>query len=122
MTRDLDKDDVKPRLLGHWGTCPGLNLAYAHTNALITELESKGESPEWIFVTGVSTFPRHNDASGATLTQQPGHGAPAVLSTLFLEGSMEKFYPEYPPTKDGLESFVRAFSFPGGFPSHVNGE
>lgn len=53
---------------------------------------------------------------------QPGHGAPAVLSSLFLEGTWEHFYPDYPATADGLEKFVKAFSFPGGFPSHVNAE
>lgn len=59
---------------------------------------------------------------GKETDAQPGHGAPAVLSTLFLEGSIEKFYPEYPMDKAGVESFIKAFSFPAGFPSHVNGE
>lgn len=50
----MSKDDIKPRLLGHWGTCPGLNFAYAHTNSLIQDLEDKGEDPDFIYVTGVS--------------------------------------------------------------------
>lgn len=54
MKRPLEQKDVKRRLLGHWGTCPGLNFAYAHTTHLISELESKGEEPDWLFVTGVS--------------------------------------------------------------------
>lgn len=54
LTRPLEEDDIKRRLLGHWGTCPGLNFAYAHTTSLISELEKGGEEPEWIFVTGVS--------------------------------------------------------------------
>lgn len=52
----------------------------------------------------------------------PGHGAPAVLATLYLEGAMSKFYPQYGRNKEGLQKFIRAFSFPGGFPSHVNAE
>ncbi|KAL7417777.1 putative phosphoketolase [Mrakia frigida] len=96
----LTHEHVKRRLLGHWGTCPGLNFVYAHTNVLINN------SPEsdFIFVTG------------------PGHGAPAVLATLYLEGAISKFYPQYGRNKEGLQKFIKAFSFPGGFPSHVNAE
>lgn len=53
LTRPLEKKDIKRRLLGHWGTCPGLNFVYAHTNALISDLEKAGESPQWMFITGV---------------------------------------------------------------------
>lgn len=52
----------------------------------------------------------------------PGHGAPAILSCLYMEGSITRFYPQYDESAQGLEKFVRAFSFPGGFPSHVNAE
>ncbi|KAG9041894.1 hypothetical protein FS837_011620 [Tulasnella sp. UAMH 9824] len=104
QSRPLTKDDVKQRLLGHFGTCPGLNLTYAHLLALISREEAKGNDLKAIYVTG------------------PGHGAPAVLSCLYLEGSMSHFYPQYPLTSTGLEKFVRAFSWPGGFPSHVNSE
>ncbi|KAK6910444.1 hypothetical protein I203_104476 [Kwoniella mangroviensis CBS 8507] len=104
LTRDLKTEDVKKRLLGHWGTCPGLNFAYAHTNNLITQHETDEGAPYFMFLTG------------------PGHGAPALLSTLFMEGAITRFYPEYPMSREGLESFIRAFSLPGGFPSHVNAE
>nr|XP_019044735.1 phosphoketolase [Kwoniella bestiolae CBS 10118]OCF23665.1 phosphoketolase [Kwoniella bestiolae CBS 10118] len=104
LTRELKTEDVKKRLLGHWGTCPGLNFAYAHTNNLITQHESDEAAPYFMFLTG------------------PGHGAPALLSTLFMEGAITRFYPEYPMSREGLESFIRAFSLPGGFPSHVNAE
>nr|XP_019011514.1 phosphoketolase [Kwoniella pini CBS 10737]OCF50295.1 phosphoketolase [Kwoniella pini CBS 10737] len=104
LTRDLKTEDVKKRLLGHWGTCPGLNFAYAHTNNLITRHESDQDSPYYMFLTG------------------PGHGAPALLSTLFMEGAITRFYPEYPMSREGLEDFIGKFSVPGGFPSHVNAE
>lgn len=54
LERPLNKEDIKLRLLGHWGTCPGLNFAYAHTNLLIRELEDAGEKPDFIYITGVS--------------------------------------------------------------------
>ncbi|KAK8854752.1 hypothetical protein IAR55_003491 [Kwoniella newhampshirensis] len=104
LTRKLEQEDVRKRLLGHWGTCPGLNFAYAHTNNLITTHETDGDVADFMFLTG------------------PGHGAPALLSTLFMEGAITRFYPEYPMSREGLESFIRAFSAPGGFPSHVNAE
>nr|XP_018261529.1 phosphoketolase [Kwoniella dejecticola CBS 10117]OBR83687.1 phosphoketolase [Kwoniella dejecticola CBS 10117] len=104
LTRELKTDDVKKRLLGHWGTCPGLNFAYAHTNNLITRHENDEEAPYFMFLTG------------------PGHGAPALLSTLFMEGAITRFYPEYPMSREGLEAFIGKFSVPGGFPSHVNAE
>ncbi|KAK4334960.1 hypothetical protein RTBOTA2_003703 [Rhodotorula toruloides] len=105
MQRKLTKDDVKPRLLGHFGTGPGLSLAYAHTQALLRRKgEEEGAEPKMIFVTG------------------PGHGAPAILSPLYIEGAISKFYPQYPLNEQGLEKFVKYFSWPGGFPSHVNAE
>lgn len=57
-----------------------------------------------------------------TVVWGPGHGAPGVLSGLYLEGSMTRFYPEYDLSKKGLDKFIKAFSFPGGFPSHINAE
>lgn len=92
-------DDIKPRLLGHWGTCPGLILAYAHLNLLATRAKQ-----DFIFVVG------------------PGHGAPAILGSLWLEGSLGKFYPEYSRDKAGLSNLVTKFSTPTGFPSHINAE
>lgn len=55
----------------------------------------------------------------AIADMQPGHGAPSLLSTLFMEGAITRFYPQYPMSAEGTESFIRAFSMPGGFPSHV---
>ncbi|KZZ96458.1 Xylulose 5-phosphate/Fructose 6-phosphate phosphoketolase [Ascosphaera apis ARSEF 7405] len=97
--RDLKFDDIKPRLLGHWGTCPGLVLVYANMTYLIKKHDLNS-----IFVTG------------------PGHGAPAILACLWLEGSMEPYYPEYSRDKKGLTNLVTTFSTPIGLPSHVNAE
>jgi xylulose-5-phosphate/fructose-6-phosphate phosphoketolase len=95
----LRPEHVKPRLLGHWGTAPGLNFMYAHINRAITErrLES-------MFVTG------------------PGHGAPAILANVYLEGTYSEVYPHIGRDIDGLRRFFRQFSFPGGVPSHVAAE
>lgn len=87
---------LKPRLLGHWGTCPGINLIYAHLNRLILRHEL-----EILLVTG------------------PGHGAPANLANLYLEGSLQEFHPEFTHGLEGLRKFVKSFSVPGGFPSHL---
>ncbi|KAH7055723.1 putative D-xylulose 5-phosphate/D-fructose 6-phosphate phosphoketolase [Macrophomina phaseolina] len=99
LERDLSFDDIKPRLLGHWGTCPGLILVYSHLNYLI-----KKHDLDMIYVVG------------------PGHGAPAILASLWLEGSMAKFFPEYSRTKQGLHNLITKFSTPGGPPSHINAE
>ncbi|KAF6225192.1 hypothetical protein HO133_010389 [Letharia lupina] len=99
LERDLQFEDIKPRLLGHWGTCPGLTLVYSHLNLLATQ-----QKKDIIFVVG------------------PGHGAPGILSSLWLEGSLGKFYPEYSRNKEGLHKLITKFSTPGGFPSHINAE
>jgi len=100
LKEKLSVDHIKPRQLGHWGTCPGLILAYVHYSRLVRDNKLDG-----LFVTG------------------PGHGAPAILSCLFMEGSLERFYPEkYPRNKVGFKNLVKSFSWPGGFPSHVNPE
>ncbi|KAH9945234.1 phosphoketolase [Epithele typhae] len=99
VERDITPDDIKPRLLGHWGTCPGLSLVYAHVNRLVAK-------------TGVD----------ALYVVGPGHGAPGILSCLWLENSLGNFYPKYSRDKEGLNALVKAFSSPGGFPSHVNAE
>jgi xylulose-5-phosphate/fructose-6-phosphate phosphoketolase len=94
MERDLKLEDIKPRLLGHWGTCPGLILVWSHLDLLIRNHEM-----DMIFVVG------------------PGHGAPAALASLWLEGSLEKFFPDrYQVSKDGLHNLITGFSTPGGFP------
>ncbi|KIL67461.1 hypothetical protein M378DRAFT_122372 [Amanita muscaria Koide BX008] len=99
LERALTFDDIKPRLLGHWGTCPGLTLIYAHLNRII-----------------------RNTGLDALLVVGPGHGAPAILSCLWLENSLSKFYPQYPRNKQGLGRLITRFSVPGGFPSHINAE
>ncbi|GAA97976.1 uncharacterized protein L969DRAFT_21530 [Mixia osmundae IAM 14324] len=96
----LEKRDVKRRLLGHFGTCPGLALVWAHTNLLI----QKEQDSRFLMITG------------------PGHGAPAILAGVYLEGSMTRFYPQYSLDKTGFNTFIRAFSWPGGIPSHVNAD
>jgi xylulose-5-phosphate/fructose-6-phosphate phosphoketolase len=87
---------IKPRLLGHWGTTPGLNLVYAHLNRLITDRDLSA-----LFVTG------------------PGHGGPGLVANTYLEGTYGETYPEIGFDHDGLRKLFRQFSFPGGIPSHV---
>ncbi|KAI8252314.1 putative phosphoketolase [Colletotrichum sp. SAR11_239] len=96
----LKPEHIKPRLLGHWGTCPGLILVWSHLNLLI-----RNHDMDMIYVIG------------------PGHGAPAALASLWLEGSLGRFYPDkYSLTKEGLHNLITKFSVPGGFPSHINSE
>ncbi|MBI5140110.1 MAG: phosphoketolase family protein [Candidatus Vogelbacteria bacterium] len=97
LARKLKFDDIKPRLLGHWGTCPGINFVYANLNCLI-----KRHEVEMIFVLG------------------PGHGFPAVQANLFMEGTLGKYYPEATQDLKGLGYIMRNFSWPYGFPSHSN--
>ncbi|KAJ8102482.1 XFP N-terminal domain-containing protein [Lipomyces tetrasporus] len=99
LERELTQDDIKFRLLGHFGTCPGLTLVYAHCNRLIVKNDL-----DMIYVVG------------------PGHGAPAILADLWIEDSLDAFLPDYPRNKKGLKKLIRSFSWPGGFPSHVNAE
>lgn len=96
LREPLNAEHVKDRLLGHWGTCPGINLICAHLNRIILR-----DDRDVLLITG------------------PGHGAPANLANLYLEGSLEVFQPEFSRDAGGLERFVRAFSWPGGFPSHL---
>lgn len=97
LEKKFVKDDVKRRVLGHWGTVPGLNLAYACSNILVRDHKLNA-----MFMAG------------------PGHGAPAVLANLFVEGSLEEFYPDFTVNKKGVAKLIHDFSWPGGFPSHVN--
>jgi xylulose-5-phosphate/fructose-6-phosphate phosphoketolase len=96
LDQPLKPEHIKDRLLGHWGTSPGINLIYAHLNRLIRRYDVN-----MLLVTG------------------PGHGAPANLANLYLEGSLLEYYPELTLDKSGLERFVKQFSWPGGFPSHL---
>ncbi len=92
----LTRDDVKPRLLGHWGTTPGLNFLYAHLNRAINERRQST-----IYVTG------------------PGHGGPGLVANAYLEGTYSKVYSHITQDTEGLRRLCRQFSFPGGIPSHV---
>jgi len=97
MQRDLTFDDVKPRLLGHWGSGPGVNFAYAHLSRL-----ARNHQQDMLFVLG------------------PGHAFPALQANLFLEGTLSHFYPDVPQNLDGIARMCRQFSWPYGFPSHSN--
>ena len=98
LLRDrLLPEHIKPRLLGHWGTSPGLNFIYVHLNRLITEQDVSA-----IFLAG------------------PGHGGPAVVANVYLEGVYSEIYPEIATNLDGMRRLFRQFSTPGGIPSHVS--
>ena len=96
LREPLTLDHVKPRLLGHWGTTPGLNFLYAHMNRVI-----KREDLDAIFVTG------------------PGHGGPGLVASTWLEGTYSELYPLISRDERGMRRLFRQFSFPGGIPSHV---
>jgi xylulose-5-phosphate/fructose-6-phosphate phosphoketolase len=96
LTEPLRPEHIKPRLLGHWGTSPGLNLIWAHLNRVIT-----AHNQSMIFVIG------------------PGHGGPAALANTWLEGSYSEVYPNVARDGRGMRELFRQFSFPGGVPSHV---
>jgi len=97
LTEPLTFDDIKPRLLGHWGTCPGINFIYANLNYLIKKHK-------------MSTM----------LILGPGHGFPALQANLFIEGTLKKYYPEVTENLEGLEYLCKNFCWPYGFPSHTN--
>ena len=96
LEEPLKPEHIKDRLLGHWGTSPGINLIYDHLNHLIMRYDL-----DMFLVTG------------------PGHGAPANLANLYLEGTLQDYYPDLTFDRAGVEKFVRSFSWPGGFPSHL---
>jgi xylulose-5-phosphate/fructose-6-phosphate phosphoketolase len=99
LAEPLRPEHVKPRLLGHWGTTPGLNLIYVHLNRLIVE-----QGAEIVYVIG------------------PGHGGPGIVANCWLEGTYSEVYPSIGRDVDGLRRLFRQFSFPGGIPSHVAAE
>lgn len=99
LTEPLKPEHIKPRLLGHWGTCPGINFTYAHLNrAIITH------DVNMMFVLG------------------PGHGFPAVQANLFLEGTLTKYFDKITHDTAGIEHMTHQFSWPYGYPSHSNPE
>ncbi|MEP7139809.1 MAG: phosphoketolase, partial [Caldimonas sp.] len=99
LKRPITRADIKPRLLGHWGTTPGLNFAYVHLNRVIRLHDLSA-----IFIAG------------------PGHGGPAVVANTYLEGTYSEVYPEVARNEAGMRRLFEQFSFPGGIPSHVAAE
>jgi xylulose-5-phosphate/fructose-6-phosphate phosphoketolase len=99
LREPLAEAHVKPRLLGHWGTTPGLNFIYAHLNRII-----RARGTDMLYVCG------------------PGHGGPAMVGNSWLEGSYGEIYPEVGDDGDGMRQLFRRFSFPGGVPSHASPE
>ncbi|OBJ86797.1 phosphoketolase family protein [Mycobacterium asiaticum] len=96
LAQPLEPEHVKPRLLGHWGTTPGLNLIYAHLNRIICNRDANV-----IYITG------------------PGHGGPGLVANAYLEGTYSEVYTGIEEDAEGLRKLFRQFSFPGGIPSHV---
>src|SRR5690625_322912 len=96
LREPLQPEHIKPRLLGHWGTTPGLNFIYAHLNRVITQRDLN-----MIYVMG------------------PGHGGPGPVAAAWLEGTYSETYPEVSQDLDGMQKLFQQFSFPGGIPSHV---
>lgn len=96
LERPLEPRDIKPRLLGHWGTCHGINVAYANLQAFF------GKDPNFSFVLG------------------PGHGFPALQANLFIDGELGKVDPKAAPNRDGIWYVCKNFSWPDGFPSHAS--
>ncbi len=96
LKRPLSITDIKPRLLGHWGTTPGLNFIYVHANRVIKKYDL-----DMIYIAG------------------PGHGGPGLVANTYLEGTYSEFYPNIPQNEAGMKRLFTQFSFPGGIPSHV---
>src|SRR5678809_639533 len=96
LKQTLTKDHIKPRLLGHWGTTPGLNFIYVHLNRLIRKHDL-----DMIYIAG------------------PGHGGPGLVANAYLEGTYSEVYPNVSQDEEGMKSLFKQFSFPGGIPSHV---
>jgi len=99
LKEPLTLKHIKPRLLGHWGTTPGLNFIYVHLNRLI-----KQHDLDMIYITG------------------PGHGGPALVANTYLEGSWSEIYHSVGQDEEGMQKLFKQFSFPGGIPSHVAAE
>jgi xylulose-5-phosphate/fructose-6-phosphate phosphoketolase len=96
LHQKLELAHIKPRLLGHWGTTPGLNFVYAHMNRAIVARDLDA-----LFIAG------------------PGHGGPGVVANTWLEGTYSEVYPDVSPNAAGMKRLFTQFSFPGGIPSHV---
>ncbi len=96
LKKTLTLEHIKPRLLGHWGTTPGLNFIYVHLNRVIKALDLN-----MIYITG------------------PGHGGPGLVANTYLEGTYSEIYPQVSQDEEGMKLLFKQFSFPGGIPSHV---
>jgi xylulose-5-phosphate/fructose-6-phosphate phosphoketolase len=96
LKKPLKLEHVKPRLLGHWGTTPGLNFIYVHLNRII-----KNHDLNMIYIAG------------------PGHGGPGLVANTYLEGTYSEVYPNISRDTEGMKHLFKQFSFPGGIPSHV---
>src|ERR1700755_643192 len=96
LKQTLTKEHIKPRLLGHWGTTPGLNFIYLHLNRIIRKHDLN-----MIYITG------------------PGHGGPGLVANAYLEGTYSEVYPNISADEEGMKRLFTQFSFPGGIPSHV---
>src|SRR6476619_6489733 len=96
LREPLTRAHVKPRLLGHWGTTPGLNFLYVHLNRIIKKYDL-----DMIYVIG------------------PGHGGPALVANAYLEGTYSQVYPNITQDEGGMQKLFKQFSFPGWFPGHV---
>ena len=96
LKEPLKMEHVKPRLLGHWGTTPGLNFIYVHLNRVIKERDLN-----MIYIIG------------------PGHGGPGIVANTYLEGTYSEIYPNISQDEEGMKRLFKQFSFPGGIPSHV---
>lgn len=96
LKKSLTLEHIKPRLLGHWGTTPGLNFIYVHLNRVIKE-----HNLHVIYIAG------------------PGHGGPALVANTYLEGSYTEVYPDISQDEEGMKKLFKQFSFPGGIPSHA---
>jgi xylulose-5-phosphate/fructose-6-phosphate phosphoketolase len=96
LREPVKREDIKPRLLGHWGTTPGLNFIYVHFNRIIKRYDLNS-----IYIAG------------------PGHGGPGLVANTYLEGTYTEFYPNISQDEEGMQALFKQFSFPGGIPSHV---
>src|SRR5438132_5864924 len=96
LREPLKLEHIKPRLLGHWGTTPGLNFTYAHFNRIINKYDLNA-----IYICG------------------PGHGGPGMVANTYLEGTYSELYPNVPQNERGMQQLFKQFSFPGGIPSHA---
>ena len=99
LREPLKKEHIKPRLLGHWGTSPGLNMLCVHLNRVI-----KRDDLDMIYIIG------------------PGHGGPSLVAHAYLEGTYSEIYPDIGQDEAGLKRLFTQFSFPGGIPSHASPE